>query len=1139
MKKKLTCYGYLPYAKQILRKMKLTVLLLTIAILSGYATDSYSQSARLTLSIENSTIGSALKAIEDQSEFRFFYSGEVDVESSASVSVIDKNVMETLDELFRGTGIRYEIYGRQVALLAKQETSLPTGVQQTGVVTGKVTDRSGAPLPGATVVIKGTTTGTVTDVNGNYSLSNVPSDATLVFSFVGMRPNEVSVDNKTLINVVMEEETIGLEEVIAVGYRTQLRGSVTGSVSSVNSADFKDFPIDNLSNALSGRLSGVTITQVAGTPGMESNIQVRAVGTFNNQHPLYVIDGIVSDKFAFDGLSTMEVESISILKDGAAASIYGSRAANGVILVTTKRGARNQEPRMSYSSTYGVQSPTRIPASLNALEHAETINNALRYNNVPITDRRYFTPDELEYFSNNSWDWVEELWNEPITTQHSFNVNGGTNNVRYFLGGSYIYATGSFENIDYRKLNLRTNVDVDITNNLTASLDLSTDNRWTRGPNWETGNWRQEDLYKALVLRTSMVPPYINGIPVGNYVEWHPGEVINLNAGYNNNEFTSLNATLGLQYKVPFVPGLSLKTTYNRYKLDSYRKQFNLPYNMTFFNWLGEHGHIVGDIPTGPRPRPTTDFLYQRHEKDFNYQLNFQIDYRRNFGEHDINASFIYEQREEDTNWFDGRVENFITFSIDQIIAGSTAREASAVSGRQSQSARLSYIGLVDYNYADKYLVQGSFRYDGSVIFSPENRWGFFPSGSLGWRISNEPFFKIDFFDDLKFRVSAGLLGNDAVGAYQWLQSYRFATGAIWSSATNGLEMGSLVNRDITWEKAASFNIGIDSRFWNNKLAMNLDMFYRHTYDILGDKMESIPSTFGAILPDENYQVIDAKGFEVELGYNNRFSLGNSSTINYYIRGNFGLATNEVIVMDEAENIRPHQSRLGRPVSGHFAYIADGIIRTQDELDALPIGYTIEGVPPRLGMLNYVDLRGPNSDEPDGRITTDDRAWIGDYTRPPINYGLSLGGSWESFNVDVLFQGVAGHQVMMHENGRDVQARPEESSYAYWADSWTPENPDGKYPGFRGTGFRTRFPVSSFWLRDGSFLRLKNLNVSYTLPQNFIDKINIESARVFFTGTNLALLFDKIGDWGYDPEMNNIRAYPMMKTYSLGVNMNF
>lgn len=1007
-------------------------------------------------------------------------------------------------------------------------------------VKGTVKDLNGEPIIGATILEQGNTSnGTVSDIDGNYTLTNVPPNATLQFSYVGMKSQSIAVAGRTIINVSLQPDTELLEEIVVVGYRTQTRGAVTGSVSTVNSEEFKDIPIDNLSNALAGRLTGVTITQSAGTPGMESNIRIRSVGTFNNQSPLYVIDGIVSDKFAFDGLSTNEVESITVLKDGSAASIYGARAANGVILVTTKRGSKNQTPTLSYTGTFGVQAPTRIPKSLSALQQAEGINTALRYNSVPESDKRYFTADELEYFSNHSWDWVEEMWNEPITTQHSFNVNGGTNNVRYFLGGSYNYATGSFDNIDYRKLNLRANVDVDITNNLTASVDLSTDNRWTRGPSWDTGNWRQEDLYKALVLRTSMVPPYKNGIPVGNYVEWHPGEVINLKAGYNNIEYTGLNATLGLHYKIPFVPGLSFRTKYNRYKLGTYRKQFNLPYNMTYFNWLGEHNHIVGDEPTGPRPRSTTDYLLQRQQNDFNYQFNFQVDYRKIFGKHDLNASIIYEQREEDMTWFSGQVEDFATFSIDQIVAASTAREKSAVAGQQTQNARLSYIGLIDYNFDNKYLVQGSFRYDGSVIFAPENRWGFFPSGSFGWRISNEPFFNFNFFDDLKLRFSAGLLGNDAVGAFQWLQSYRFTDGAIWNSASSGLELGSLVNRDITWEKSASYNVGLDSRFLNNKMDLKLDFFYRHTYDILGSKIESVPSTFGASLPDENYQVIDAKGFEVELGYSDQINLGSSSPLTYYIRGNYGLATNEVITMDEAENIRPYQSKLGRPINGYFGYIATGILRTQEDLDALPDGYTIEGIAPKLGMLNYVDLRGPNSDDPDGRITSDDRAWIGDYRTPPINYGLSAGVSWKSINVDLLFQGAAGHQVMMHTNGRDFQARVEESSYAYWADSWSSENPNGKYPGYRAVNYRTRFPESSFWLRKGSFLRLKNLNVSYNLPKRITNQMKLRDARIFFTGSNLALLFDNIGDWDFDPEVNNIRAYPMMSTYSIGVNLVF
>lgn len=1097
---------------------------------------------------EDMLLREALDKLEQRFSISFVYEKGVVQEKKVKHDIrLGPNLEEALSGVLAGHSLMYKPMNPKTYGLFL--TVIKESVKSTLVLTpisGTVTDASsGETLPGVNVLVKGTSIGTATNADGAFEL-DVPSlQDTLVFSFIGYETRQVPIQGRSEIDIALSPQSIQGEEMVVVGYGTQQRESLTGSVSSVNASELEDVPATNLSNLLSGRLSGVSVTQSAGTPGMESDIKIRAIGTFNNEDPLFVIDGIVKDKQAFDALSTTEVESISILKDGAAASIYGSRAANGVVLVTTKRGTRNQAPQFSYSGTFGLQKPTRIPESLNAYEHASAINHALLYNdpNAAQTDDDYFTQDELDYFRENSWDWNEELWRDPITTNHSLNVSGGSDNVRYFLGGSYIYATGSFDNLNFEKANLRGNVDVFVTENLTASLDLSTYTQGRDGPSWATGDWGQEDLYKALKLRTSMVPPYINGRPVGNYVEWHPGVVIDLKSGYNRTDWTGLNSTLALEYEVPFIEGLGVKATYNRYKVDENRKQFNLPYNMQYFQTTGENGHIVTDQPVpgeeGLRPRSTTDFLMKRQEEDFSYQLNTQVDYRRSFGDHNIDASFVYEQREENESWFMSRREDFITFSIDQFDAGSSDRGSSEVDGEEEQSARISYIGLLNYNYDDRYLLQGSFRYDGSVIFAPEYRWGFFPSGSVGWRISNESFFNSDFINDLKLRASVGVLGNDAVGAFQWLQSYNFTDGSVFGNATNGLQPGGLANRSITWEKSVSYNFGFDSRFLDNKFDLKLDVFFRHTFDILGDREDIIPSTFGASLPDENYQEIDTHGFEVELGYRN--STGGANPINYRISGNFGYATNEVVTLDEPENIRPYQSELGRPIidDDFLAPVATGIIRTQEDLDALPEGYTIYGEEPRLGMLNYRDIRGPNSNEPDGRITDDDQTWLADHDEPPINFGLSLGGSWKSLSVDILFQGVAGHKIMMHGNGRQIQSRVEESSYGYWANSWSQETPSAPYPGYRVDGhYRTTYPESSFWVRDGSFTRLKNLNISYNLPQRLAGRLSVRGLRVFFTGTNLLLLHDNIDDWGYDPEVSNIRAYPMMKSYSIGVNIN-
>jgi len=1014
-----------------------------------------------------------------------------------------------------------------------------------GVVTSMV---SGLPLPGVSVRIKGTSQRTTSNAAGRYTVQvQVLSLAdTLHFSLIGYHPQDVPIAGRSEVDVQLAALPAQLEAQVVTAYRVQDRGTVTGAVSSVAGADVSNVPVDNLSNALQGRLSGVSVTQNAGTPGRESNIRVRAVGTFNNADPLYVIDGVVSDKFAFDGLNPEDVENLSVLKDGATAALYGSRAANGVILVTTRRGAV-KPTEFAYNVTVGAQDAPRIPPTLDAYQHARTINDFLSYNRIPTSDVRYYTDDELQYFQTHSWDWIGALWKQPLDVQHSLSITGGSDGVRYFLGGSFLDETGSFDNLSFGRTTARGNLDVDLTSHLKASVDFNGARQDRHGPSWTVGDWAQEDLYKALALRTRMVPPYVDGLPVGNWVEWNPGVVISNQSGYDRRQWSQLNFRGRLEYQVPWVSGLSASLGYYKGYVNSYEKQFNMPYDMTLFNTWGLHNHIIGDSVVGTRPRSAEEFLLTKNAPYNQYQLNAQVTYKHTFGRHAVDALFVYEQAASDTSWAQAQRDSFVT-DIDQYIAGSTAPENQRVNGTEAQTARLSYVGSVGYSYADRYYLQGSFRYDGSVIFAPPKRWGLFPSVSAGWRLSQEPFFKVPFINELKLRASYGMVGNDDVGAFQWTQKYVIGTGAIFNAPTIGLAPGPLANPDITWEKAQSYNVGLDSRFWDNRMSLTLDLFSRHQYDILGDRQASVTDIFGAALPDENWEVVNSHGFEVELGYTGG-AAREDGALKYYVRGIFGYGTNAVVKLNQPDNIRPYLSRLGRPTSGRltddnacFGYIANGILRTQADLDALPPGYLINGQAPRLGMLNYKDLRAPSSaanpDAPDGKITSDDQAWICDYVKPPITYGASLGFSWKGLSLDALISGAAGNKVMMHADGRSIQGRAEESSYGYWADHWTPDTPDAAYPGYFGTGYKTTYPASTFWLRDASFLRLKALTVSYDLPQRIARVLGLAGARAYVTGTNLLLLMDHLSDWGYDPEMDNIRAYPLMRTFTLGMSAN-
>jgi TonB-linked SusC/RagA family outer membrane protein len=440
----------------------------------------------------------------------------------------------------------------------------------------------------------------------------------------------------------------------------------------------------------------------------------------------------------------------------------------------------------------------------------------------------------------------------------------------------------------------------------------------------------------------------------------------------------------------------------------------------------------------------------------------------------------------------------------------------------------------VNYVYDSKYLFEANFRYDGSVRFAPSRRWGFFPSVSLGWRMSEENFFKdnIRFIDYLKLKGSIGLLGNDAVGGWQWMQRYNLTTGAQYGTTSYGIQPNVLPNPDITWEKSLTYNAGFDANFLNNKLTSNFEFFYKHTYDVLGSRIATLPASFGANMPNENYGIVDSKGFEMELSYEDK--IGDNFT--YRIGGNLGYAVNKLIRKDEAENLRAYQSEIGLNTDHSWGYVATDIIRTQAELDALPADYTIFGAKPELGMLNYQDIRGAVDDVPDGKIDSNDRGWVSKHTTPPVNYGFSLGANWKGLALDLFFQGVGKYDVMM--TNRSPGTGNVTTEYSFWKDHWTPENPDAASP----RPYRHQAgEASSFWLMNGAFLRLKNLTLSYSLPKSTLSKAGVSQLKVFFVGTNLFLLEDHIKY--FDPEIGNtaenIRCFPIMKSYSLGVNLSF
>lgn len=714
--------------KQIIRIMKLFIILLLTATSQLFALSGSSQNVKVTISKSNMPLKEFISEIEAQTDFLFIYSeNEINLTQQVKVGDRSDNVVSVLEKTLNNNKIDFNINETYISLRMRDANRAETNKKK---VAGVVTDAGGEPIIGVNVVEKGTTNGTITDLDGKFTLEI--SNPVLLLSYIGYLSQEVAARGESAIHVKLLEDTQNLEEVVIVGYGIQKKVNLTGSVASVSAEEIQNTPASSLSNALVGKIAGVLLTQSGGKPGSGSDMTVRAKGTWNDTEPLYVIDGIVRDKFAFDGLDASEVENLSVLKDGASAAIYGARAANGVVLVTTKKGKMGK-PVIAYTGSIGFSDATKIPETQNAYNQALFINHNRDVENVDTSDLSYYTDDELEYFKNNNHNWLDEAWKQPLVTRHSLNVSGGNDQVRYFVGGNYYYETGSFDNLNFKKYNLRGNIEANITKNLIATLNLNMDTRNDNKPYWRYDNDsdKMDNLYRGLLFRTGQVPPYVNDMATGSFVEWHPTELLGDNTGYNRKKYSNYEANVSLQYNVPFVKGLSLKVLFNKYNRHTFIKQFNRPYSLYEFKMTGGHNHIITDVVDHVKVRNDGDYLEEKYDTKDSYQLNGYITYANKFGKHDVGALLVYEQSEGTVDWFNGRRNYFISSAVDQLFAGSSDSKNSTVDGKGEETGRISYVGRVNYGYDDKYLVEASFRYDGSVNFAPQHRWGFFPSASL------------------------------------------------------------------------------------------------------------------------------------------------------------------------------------------------------------------------------------------------------------------------------------------------------------------------------------------------------------------------------------------------------------------------
>lgn len=1115
----------------------------------------YSQNGQFSFQKRTVTLGKAFNLIERKSDYRFFYNNkQVPVDALVMLSANKADIRQVLDNILSGSGLHYQILQNKVVMIIPPGDNIqPIPVQ------GSVSDSAGNPLIGVSVQIKGTNKGTVTDTHGHYEIE-APDDATLVFSYVGYQTKEVELNGREAVNVSLSAANTGLNEVVVVGYGTQKKASLTGAVSTVSGSELSHIPTSALSNTLAGRIPGAQIVNSSGFVGANSSILIRGRGTLigNNTSPLYVIDGVVRDEAAFDALDPNEVASISVLKDAATASIYGSRAANGVILVTTKSGGKHKA-EFSYSGYYSIQKPTRPIQSYTATEELQYKNDeaATFGNPLPIT------PEIFSYFKNRSYNLMDYIWHNPSSQQHDLSVSGGNDAVTYYMLIGLNKAKGSFTNTNYSRYNFRSNVTAHINQYMKLSFDLSGNQQVINRFYWPYDNstsFTVPDFYRTTFNWSHLYPFFEDsaGNPTTNtdalpisVTGWNPVEML-IDGNYRRMNLRSINGIGRFDLEIPFIKGLSTSFQFAYTANDEDDKNFVLFNKSYIFQSASTtNPYLPGPVNFNDVNIHNLSSAYENISQnalfEHSYQLDWYLNYDRTFGLNHVTGLLVYEQAKDTTNAFGGQANDLLSDQVDQIFNASNSPGMRSFYGSEGHKAYSSWIGRLHYEYNGKYIGELSFRYDGSYKFPADTRWGFFPSGSFAWIISREDFFKVPFISNLKIRGSVGSLGNDggdqSISPYQYQNNYVGGGSYVFGSTLyNGIQPGVTPNPDITWEKSISYDGGLDFGLLNDKITGSFDYFFRHTYDILASRIQSIPATFGASLPAVNYAQVNVHGYEATLSYQNRIG-----EFRYSIGANIGYAMDKVIKEDVPAGKPAWLSPIGHPQDRIFGLVSEGLIRTQAQLDKIPTGFTEYGQSVMLGGILYKDIRGEdwNNSAPNGTIDDYDQTWLSNNGIPRINYGITLNGEWKGFSVSALLQGVLEYQAMIHtENGGGVFQTGDRPYFEIWAkDHWSPTNPNAKYPRAAGWDMpEFGWGASTFWMRNGAYMRLKNLTVGYSLPQKWINPLKIHSLQVFFNGTDLFVISSiKI----MDPEQtipgsgSGLDSYPVMKSFTGGINITF
>lgn len=1103
-----------PRFKQIFRIMRISTFLLMVCVFCSYARNAHSQNAKVSIRMNNVKLDKILNEIENQTDYLFIYNNQVDINKITSVKVKNEAVAQVLDKILSGTGINYELEGTHIILTTEAIKDLHAQ-QQAKTVTGTVTDVSGEPIIGANIRIKGTTTGTITDIDGNFSIEAEPQSVIEV-SYIGYLTQETVINNQKSIRFLLKEDTKTLDEVVVIGYGVQKKADLTGSVANINTEKLNTQSNANIGQALQGKIAGVDIVSQGGAPGSGTRIMVRGIGTLNNASPLYIVDGMYMN--SIDHINPNDIASIDVLKDASSAAIYGSRAANGVIIVTTKEGSNTEgKPIIDLSVNLGISTASKFLDMLDAKGWAEVTTIARQAIGKPALDMA----TDLANKPDN--DWQDIMFRPALMQNYNLSVKGGGKYSTYYTGLGYFNQDGIVKGTNYQRYNIQSK------NDYKRGI-------FSAGTNLIISFSHDKPLHQE--LRGGMIGTILQSVPTlekyddtreggygGTYGDVvnipHPLAIIddNIMDRYNENVkiFANLYAQIelfkGLKYKLNLTPDFS----FERYK-----------------NYLNKYdfGLATNSITQ----------LTERQRRRRNILVENLLTFDRTFGEHKISALAGYTYQDSRFRHIQAYGEG-LPQGLEEIDAATTNRSNE---GNSWRSVLTSILGRVFYSYQNKYLFTATIRRDGSSKFGKNNRYGYFPSFSLGWNVAEEKFMEnVHWLDQLKLRGGYGVLGNQEIDNYQY--SSTITTGINYPDGNGGLLQGAFpknfANPDIKWEETAMTNVGIDFMVFNNRLSLTADYYVKNTKDIL--LTVPIPiSSGGANDPIRNAGKIRNNGFEFNLGWMDQPNPDISYGIN--LIGSFN--KNKVIAMGSEsgsikggstnQNITTSETKAGYPIGGYWLISTAGYFNSQEEVDA----YAKDGkkIQPAAepGDIKFVDANN------DGVINDDDRVFQGS-PFPDFTFALNGNMRYKNFDLSIGLQGVLGNKIYNATRQTLEDVTKGSNFLASCLDYWTPENKNASHPRLTWDDpNRNTRAESDRYLENGSYLRLRSVQLGYTFPQTWF-KGAIQHARVYINAENL---FTITSYSGYSPDVNadnaNYRGfdnfiYPTNRTFMLGLNVTF